>query len=55
MFEVQAVEPVVPARARLHDSVACAGCGEQVMETRARIFRGESFCTPCFDARDRRY
>ena len=54
MFDVQAVAPVVPARARLHDSLLCAGCGEQVMETRSRVFRGQSFCIPCFDARDRR-
>jgi hypothetical protein len=27
------------ARARVHDLVTCAGCGERVMETRARLFR----------------
>ena len=55
LFEVQAVEPVIPARARLHQSVKCAGCGETVMETRARMFRGDMYCKPCFEARDRRY
>ena len=55
LFDVQTVAAVVPARARIHESVVCAGCGEQVMETRARIFRGQPFCMPCFQARDRRY
>ncbi len=55
LFEVKAVEPIVPAHARLHNSVQCAGCGEMVMETRAHLFRGETFCTPCFLERDRRY
>jgi formylmethanofuran dehydrogenase subunit E len=53
LFEIQQVEAVVPARARIHDSVRCAGCGEQVMETRARLFRGELYCIPCFEARER--
>jgi formylmethanofuran dehydrogenase subunit E len=54
LFDVQQVEAVVPARARIHDSVTCAGCGERVMETRARLFRGELYCIPCFEARERR-
>ncbi|HUV89182.1 MAG TPA: FmdE family protein [Anaerolineae bacterium] len=53
LFEVQPVEAVVPARARIHDSVTCAGCGERVMETRARLFQGEMYCIPCFETRER--
>ena len=45
----------MPAKARVHDAVTCAGCSESVMETRSRIFRGESYCIPCFETRDRRY
>lgn len=55
LFLVQEVQAAMPARARIHNSITCAGCGERVMETRARLFRGESFCIPCFEARDRRY
>jgi formylmethanofuran dehydrogenase subunit E len=55
LYEIQRVDAIIPARARLHNSVKCAGCGETVMETRAHIFRGEIFCTPCFEMRDRRY
>jgi formylmethanofuran dehydrogenase subunit E len=54
MFVVTPVEAVIPAHARVHASVTCTGCGEQVMETRARIFMGEEYCIPCFEARDRR-
>ncbi len=53
IFVIDEVDPVVPARARIHDSVICAGCGEQAMETRAHLFRGQIFCTPCFEERDR--
>lgn len=55
IFSITPVAPQMPARARLHNSVVCAGCGEGVMETRSRLFRGENYCIPCFEARDRRY
>ncbi|MCG3207705.1 MAG: hypothetical protein FOGNACKC_01305 [Anaerolineae bacterium] len=56
MFNVtELTEAQVPAKARVHNSINCAGCGEAVMETRSRIFRGQSYCIPCFEARDRRY
>jgi formylmethanofuran dehydrogenase subunit E len=54
MFSIQPVEPHIPAHARIHDSVLCSGCGEKVMETRARLFQGENYCIPCFSIRDRR-
>ena len=53
IFEVQTVEPAVPERARLYESMTCAGCGELVMETRVRLLRGQSYCIPCFEARER--
>jgi formylmethanofuran dehydrogenase subunit E len=55
LFEIKAVDAPIPAKARIHNSIVCAGCGEATMETRIRIFRGESYCLPCFEARDRRY
>jgi formylmethanofuran dehydrogenase subunit E len=54
MFSIQPVEPTIPAHARIHASVICSGCGEKVMETRARLFHGENYCIPCFEIRDRR-
>ena len=54
LFEVQQVQPVVPAPAQVHQSVACAGCGERTMETRLRRFQGQWYCLPCFQALERR-
>ena len=36
--------------ARIHDSVACAGCGEPTMQTRIRRLEGKGFCPACFEA-----
>lgn len=55
MFDVTPVPPNIPAKARIHNSVACSDCGEDVMETRSRLFRGNPLCIPCFEKRDRRY
>lgn len=49
LFTVQPVPPVVPARARIHDSIPCAICGEPTMETRTRRFQGQTLCIPCFE------
>ena len=53
LFEVQAVDPIVPERARLYESMTCAGCGELVMETRVRLLQGQPYCIPCFETRER--
>lgn len=50
-LDVQAVEAVIPAPARIYSSIICAGCGEQVMETRARLLDGQTYCLPCFEHR----
>lgn len=55
MFTVTPVQPQMPAKARVHQSVICTSCGESVMETRSRLFRGATYCIPCFEQRDRRY
>mgnify|MGYP005857757715 CR=1 FL=1 len=54
LFEIEEVDLPIPPPARIHGSVRCAGCGEAVMETRARLLDGEAFCLPCFEARDPR-
>jgi formylmethanofuran dehydrogenase subunit E len=53
LFDVQDVRPELPAYAPIHDSVICSGCGEKVMETRARLFHGALYCIPCFQSRER--
>lgn len=53
LFEIQHVQPVIPEYASIHNAVTCSGCGEKVMETRVRLFGGEPYCIPCFEARER--
>ncbi|MBN2550220.1 MAG: TraR/DksA C4-type zinc finger protein [Anaerolineales bacterium] len=54
LFEVQAVEPSIPAKARVRESIQCEACGEIVMETRIRLLGGRKLCIPCFEAGERR-
>ncbi len=54
LFALQPVEGRAPARARLLESVVCEACGETLMETRARLFLGQTLCLPCFESRERR-
>ncbi len=55
LYAVRAAEPVVPAHARVHESVPCERCGEMTMETRLRRFRGQMLCIPCFERLDSRW
>jgi formylmethanofuran dehydrogenase subunit E len=41
------VPPVRPAR--ILKSIACDTCGEMTMESRIRLFDGQSHCIPCFE------
>ena len=50
LFEVTPVAGEAPSRARIHASVPCSACGENVMETRVRRLAGADFCQPCFEA-----
>jgi formylmethanofuran dehydrogenase subunit E len=54
ILEIREVDREVPRRARIHESVPCSSCGEHVMETRARLFRGRVLCIPCFERQDGR-
>lgn len=55
IFTVTPVQPQMPAKARINNSITCEGCGEALMETRSRLFQSKSYCIPCFEQRDRRY
>lgn len=50
LFTVTPVKGGPPPQARIHDSVRCARCGENVMETRLRRLSGADLCPPCFEA-----
>lgn len=50
LFDVKPVDGEPPGKARIHASVACSVCGEEVMETRVRRLQGQELCGPCFEA-----
>jgi formylmethanofuran dehydrogenase subunit E len=54
LFEIREVTTAIPEKARIHESIVCSACGESAMETRIRLFRGQPYCIPCFEALDRR-
>jgi formylmethanofuran dehydrogenase subunit E len=39
----------LPEEARIYPSIQCGGCGEKVMEPRARVRGGRILCMPCFE------
>lgn len=47
MFHFLPVQEPVPQFARLHRSLPCEICGEEVMETRLQAFHGKQVCIPC--------
>lgn len=53
LYEVQRFMGVPPPRARIHDSIVCARCGEGVMATRIHELDDDQLCAPCADARRR--
>ncbi len=50
LFLIQDVDAEPPPYAPIFDSVACAQCGEEVMETRARVVAGRPVCMTCAGA-----
>lgn len=53
LYEIKRFMGVPPPRARIHETVLCADCGEGVMATRIRDVDGEQLCAPCAEARSR--
>lgn len=47
LFAVKDPPPQVPAPARIHQSIVCQVCGEEVMATRIRLAQGKELCIPC--------
>jgi formylmethanofuran dehydrogenase subunit E len=41
-----------PEPARIHKSIPCAFCGENVMESRIRRIAGKPACIPCYEKGD---
>ncbi|MBW2039283.1 MAG: formylmethanofuran dehydrogenase [Deltaproteobacteria bacterium] len=47
-FEVKEAEIEPPPKAMVFNNLRCDLCGEECMETRARICNGKTLCLPCF-------
>ena len=47
LFEIKKIKVEMPEPARIYKSLACAKCGEKVMESRARKVGGQVLCIPC--------
>ncbi len=55
MFTVTETEVPFPRGPRILNSITCENCGEGVMESRVRIFRGRNLCIPCFREDEKRF
>jgi formylmethanofuran dehydrogenase subunit E len=49
LYEAQEVHAAPPATSKVDGWTTCVACGEVVMETRARVRRGQTLCVPCFE------
>lgn len=49
LLEVQKIEPHIPPRARIFNSVPCDYCGEKTMEPLLRLLEGKTCCPECFE------
>jgi formylmethanofuran dehydrogenase subunit E len=49
LLECKTCDIPVPPRALMTDSLVCDCCGEEVMETKTRNFRGQVLCLHCFE------
>ena len=47
ILTLETVKIKEPEQARIHKSVKCDACGENVMETRIRDIKGKKVCIPC--------
>jgi len=54
LFEVKPSKKPVPRKARILESIICQECGEATMESRIRRLFGQSLCSSCFEAVEKR-
>lgn len=48
VFRLENLVTSPPRPARILQSLSCADCGEQTMESRTRRFTGKTLCIPCY-------
>ena len=49
LYAVEEVAAELPPKARIRNSVTCAGCGEPTMETRVQSLEGRELCPACLE------
>jgi len=49
LFRIKDTNEPEPPYAFLDSNVTCSECGEPFMETKARLYRGQILCIPCFE------
>jgi formylmethanofuran dehydrogenase subunit E len=54
LFEVKPSQSPLPRKARILESLICQECGEATMESRTRRLFGQTLCTSCFEAVEKR-
>jgi formylmethanofuran dehydrogenase subunit E len=47
LFKIERVQVEMPETATIYKTIACANCGENVMEPRTKNIDGQPFCLPC--------
>lgn len=55
LFDIDRPSKPMPRSARIMTSLTCEQCGERVMESRIRKFRGKTLCIPCFEQYERKW
>ena len=54
VFEIQPPAAPIPRGPSILESLACAACGEMIMESRTRRMEGRTLCIPCFEKLDQK-
>lgn len=55
LFDIKQPSKPIPRSARIQVSLGCEECGERVMESRVRRFRGKTLCIPCFELHEKKW
>lgn len=53
LFTVKKVQIPLPDKARIYQSIRCAGCGESAAENKIRMWKGKAYCLDCCTDPDR--
>ncbi|WP_028574022.1 FmdE family protein [Desulfonatronovibrio hydrogenovorans] len=54
LFELTELDQSPPKGAKILDSHECSSCKESTMESRVRLYDGQTYCIPCFELIDQK-